>query len=274
MAPTIDIKCPVPSCEYKPPTNLSEKAQERALARHTGLRHTLADLPGVVEAMATEQNGLDAPTEPAEAPSEPVEAPTEPAETPRTERVNVQSKVTKVNTNGSGQPSKGLSLMPPEDPKKARIEARAKEWGGFLYKDFNPLLVETTKKLAGIPDPWMTGGPGPDGTAITVGLPPDGSKTATFWSPPLQEQLALSESECEKLAKAGANFAESPMGQALVMWAEHNAHFIALGAALWVAGTYGWKVMRIKTEVAALQEMVKQQQAMQGPQDATNTAAA
>lgn len=254
----VDIECPVPDCDFKPPENLSDQAQIKSLERHVNLRHTLDELPKVVD-------GIKAMTTP-EQPKQPEVKP-EP-EKPK-ESIKVENREPRVNNKE--EPKKATVTALPGagsgDSKNDRIEDHARQWGNWLYQDFNPLLVANVARFADIPDPWLKGGPA-NGQPLTIQTP-DG-KVVTFWQPSLEEQLALSEKEAKRLAKAAAVFAESDMGKVMVAFLEANAHWVALGAALWVAGTYGWKVMRIRTEVAQLKEVIKQQMDMQQPQPASN----
>lgn len=258
LPPEVLAACPVPGCGYKPPANLSDTGKEKALGRHISLNHDvsqLADVMGQTEPVNSDPFNKAV----AEAVARPEELTEPPKEEPKKETINVQARAARVE----GDKPRALPAISPIDPKKERIVQRTQEWGTYLYKDFNPLLVSGVKQFAQIPDTWIDGGPA-NGAPLQFQTP-DG-KVLTFWEPPLKEQLSLSEKDCMKLARAGANFAESPMGQALTAWLEHNAHWLAVGAALLVAGSYGWRVMRIRTEVAQLQEVLKAQGAMMSPQ--------
>lgn len=261
----MDILCPVPSCDYAPPANLSEKGQLSALERHVKLNHSIADLPAVSDAMAQA-----AQEQPEPEPEKPAEAPQEPAEEPKPEPKQVitpqQREARTQQARGQDKP-RPLAAVAPIDAKKERINERAEKWGEYLYKDFNPLLVSGASQLAGIPADWLEGGP-IQGQPIRLTMA-DG-KELVLWDPPLKEQLSLSEADCKKLAKTGAIFAESTMGQALTMWLEQNAHLIALATALYVAGAYGYRLMAIRAQVGQLKTIIEQQAQMMQPQPASN----
>lgn len=254
-----DIYCPVSDCDYRPPEHLSQPGKMQALKGHIQRSHSIADLPKVTNTSPTKAE--------METPSTVNETPTVETTTPKEEpketgqRVAVAQRPAKVEQT---KPS-ALSNISPIDPKKERIEDRTQRWGSQLYDDFNPMLVNGVQKFIDAPDDWMD-------NQVASFQTPDG-KTVTFWQPVLREQLTLSEKDCNRLARAGANFAESPMGQAFVAWMEHNQHWVAMGVALYAVGSYGWKLARIRTEIGQLKEVVKQQQQMAQPQTAESEAA-
>lgn len=262
---TVPIQCPVEGCDFKPPANLSEQAQIKSVSRHINLRHSVADLPAMVDGIKELQQEQQQPEQPQE--SEKPQPEPEPEPEPQT-RVSVQSKETKPNSGGKATVTPISAATSTGDAKKDRINRRAEEWGNYLHKDFNPLLVTYTGKFIGVPDDsWLKGGPA-NGQPVTF-TTPDG-KQVTFWNPTIEEQLTLSEKDCKKLAKAGAMFAESNMGQLLTAWMENNAHWVAVGAALLVAGSYGWRVMRLRTEIEQLKQVIEQQMSMATPQAGSN----
>ena len=250
--------CPVPGCDAKPPAAIkTADGQERWFKRHVTLSHSVADIPAVVDATQegnTEQEQEAEPRPDTEAQEAPQQAPQ-----PK-QQVKVENRAPNINQSG-GSKSKSIAPVLPIDPKKERIDARTKEWAGYIINDFNPTLVTYTAKWAEIPEPWLKGGPG-GGQPVTL-TTPDG-KELVFWDPTLENQLSFSEKEAKKLARAGAMLAESQMGQVLTAWLEHNAHYIAIGGALLVAAQYGWRLMKIKGEVAQLKEIINQQMAAQG----------
>lgn len=272
---TVNLACPVPSCSYVPPAAMSEAGQIKALERHISLSHSLADLPAVTDSMREAMNPSVTVEEVviSEPEPEPESAP-EPAPEPAKPREAVGVQQRAARTQGGSQGAKGVASITPigeTDPKKALIADRAEKWGKYLFDDFNPMLVSTASTFAGIPEPWLDGGPGQDGSPLRIPTPE--GKVLTFWDPSLREQLSLSEKDCNRIAKAGATFSVSPMGQVLSAFLENNAHYIALAGALAAAGSYGWRLMRIKGEVTQLKELVEQQMAMQQPQTAQNPAA-
>ena len=259
----IPLACPVPGCGYVPPSHLSDSGKERALGRHVELTHSLSDLPSVTDALKA--GAADSVTVSPETPSEPQGPVKEPEPTPaaKPQGVAAQTRPVKVADKGKGV-APVIPIGSGDDVKKQRIEERAQRWGQYLYNDFNPMLVTGTSQFIGVPEPWLKGGPGvsEDNQPCPVQIPMPDGKTVTFWDPTLEKQLSLSKQECNRIAKAGATFAESPMGMALDAWLQHNAHYVALAAALWAAGSYGWRVMRIRTEVAQLKELIEQQSKM------------
>lgn len=267
---TIPLQCPVPNCGYVPPSNMSESGQTKALERHITMSHSLRDFPAVSDAMQEAVNG--SVTASAEAPvGEPEPEPQPQTQPEPAQAVKVEQRAPRSVSKGAAAKA-GLAPVVPisDDPKKQRIAERTERWATYLYDDFNPLLVSGVSQFAGIPEPWLDGGPN-NGAPIQLQTPE--GKVLTFWDPSLRSQLSFSQKDCKKLAKSGAIFAESTMGQVVTAWLEHNAHFIALGSALMVAGAYGWRVMRIKTEVGQLKELLQRQMEMEQPQTAHNPAA-
>jgi hypothetical protein len=245
-----DISCPLPDCPYVPPSHLSTQGKVGALETHLRTAHN------VVAPDAT------APKAP---PAEPTRATADPPR--KGVRVETKSTAPVASTPKSAVPP---SVYGADDEKRARIEARAKEWGKRLHDDVNPLLLHGASVFAGVPESWLRGGP-LNGQPLDIPTP-DG-KVLSFWRPTLEHQLTLSDKDCERLARAGAQFAESNTGRAIVAMLEANSQWLVLGTAIFIAGKYGWNVMKIKNEVAQLKQLMEQQSQMATPQDAENPAA-
>lgn len=140
----------------------------------------------------------------------------------------------------------------PEKIPDNLIDLRSREWATWLQQDANPLLVKFSQNVIGAPDPWMN--------SVVARIPVDG-KEIVFWEPHLQDQLALTESECKSLAKAAAVFSTSPMGLAIAAWVKTNQQLIALAIAMYAAGKYGWRLMQLKAQVSMLKEQAEKAQA-------------
>lgn len=136
------------------------------------------------------------------------------------------------------------------------ISERTAQWTEYIIKDLNPLLLAGATAFTGVPEFWLD-------NVIMEAVHPETGKHLVFWNPTLRTRLELSQKKAEKLAKAAAEFSVSPMGVALVTWVETHQFMIAVGAALVVAGQYGWTLMQTKAEVAQLKSIMNQQMAVQ-----------
>ncbi len=166
---------------------------------------------------------------------------------------NAQVKVTRPEVPPRPAP-KPVPKTPDDVPVslEERNRAKVKQWGEYIYRDVNPLLVQGAANFAGVPPEWV------DAKVAQVKTP-DG-KTLTFWEPTIKDRLTLTEKQSERLAGAFVQFASSPLGVAVQMWAKANAGLIAMGGALLVAGQYGWRVAQIKSEVAQVKQMLQENQ--------------
>lgn len=137
---------------------------------------------------------------------------------------------------------------------------RKSDWAKYIYKDLNPLLFSGVKSFCDIPDGWE------DQVVAEFQTPAQQKagkgETTKLWEPSLRTRLTFSEKDSEKLADAAARFSVSPMGIAITAWLEANAGMIALGIACWIAGKYGFNVMKTKAEIAQFKEALQQQQNM------------
>lgn len=177
-------------------------------------------------------------------------------------------EATKVNVNRPIPPPKPISRIPQTEtaktpPKTAQrmpakapeeiplVELRANQWTKYIIEDLNPLLVKGSQGFIGVPDEWMDG-------VVAKGLDAKGNEI-TFWTPPLKERLAFSEKEAKSLAKAAAQFSISPMGQVITVWIKSNAQLIAMAGALYVAGSYGYRLMQLKQQADQLKNLMEAQ---------------
>jgi hypothetical protein len=141
--------------------------------------------------------------------------------------------------------------------KQARKSGRVDRWTMAIYRDVNPALVKGVSTVAQIPPEWL------DAKNVPVIMQtPDGPAVVHMWQPTLRSRLTLDRDQSKAIAKGLAEFAETPTGMLLVTWFEAHAGIITLAGALWVAGKYGWSVMALRTEVAAVKgQMAEQVQA-------------
>jgi hypothetical protein len=143
------------------------------------------------------------------------------------------------------------------------IKKRVAEWSNWIIDDANPLLLKATQAYCGIPEFWLD-------NRVLQAIDPQTNKALIFWDPPLRSRLELSEKKAKTLAKAAAEFSVSPMGVAITTWVEAHQFIIAVGAALVVAGQYGWTLMQTKAEVTQVKAIVEQQQLAQAQNQVAN----
>lgn len=145
--------------------------------------------------------------------------------------------------------------------RRRRVSLRRAEWSKALRADVNPALVRFGASFIGAQELWLDLKPPPEMPRGGVGLAqvsgPDGKPTLVpIWNPPLRERLELSSSQADRLARAAAEFAETPTGLALLGWVDSHAGLIALGLAGYVAASYGFGLARMRVEVGQINKQL------------------
>lgn len=168
-------------------------------------------------------------------------------------------------SRGNSRNKVGEFFQPVENGKKAQtIKERTETFKTFIINDANPFLVKTTSAWIGIPDEsWLNG-------VVLEAINPQNGQVMRFWDPALRTRLELSDAKAQRIARAIAELSVSPMGVAVVTWIEQHEFMIAIGAALFVAGQYGFALMQTKAEVQQLRKVYEQQQAILAQQSAAN----